>query len=132
MVLAGKLIYRYDDGEDVVTAGQAFYARPGHTAWLAAGTELVKFSPTDRLQGTLEVTRGNLAEMLDERAPPAQGRQAGSRVAVPGLPRPRRGSTGPRATAPQAVRGYSLPPGRKRAGSAGRSAEVLASAPGSR
>ncbi len=65
MVLAGKLIYRYDDGEDVVTAGQAFYARPGHTAWLAAGTELVKFSPTDRLQGTLEVTRGNLAEMLD-------------------------------------------------------------------
>jgi hypothetical protein len=65
MVLTGKLIYRYDDGEDVITGGQAFYARPGHTAWLAAGTELVKFSPTEQLQGTLKVTRENLAQMLD-------------------------------------------------------------------
>jgi len=65
VVLAGKLIYRYGDEEDVITAGQAFYARPGHTAWLAAGTELIKFSPTDRLQETLEVTRENLAELLD-------------------------------------------------------------------
>jgi len=65
LVLSGKLIYRYGDREDVITAGQAFYARPGHTAWLAAGTELVKFSPTEQLQGTFRVTRDNLARMLD-------------------------------------------------------------------
>lgn len=65
LVLRGKLIYRYGDDEDVITAGQAFYARPGHTAWLAAGTELVKFSPTEQLQETFRVTRDNLARMLD-------------------------------------------------------------------
>lgn len=65
VVVTGKLIYRYGDGEDVITAGQAFYARPGHTAWLAAGTELIKFSPTEQLERTLKVTRENLAEMLD-------------------------------------------------------------------
>ena len=64
VVLKGKLIYRYEDGEDVITAGQAFYARPGHTAWLAAGTELVKFSPTDELKKTFGVTRENLAELV--------------------------------------------------------------------
>ncbi|HUU62297.1 MAG TPA: cupin domain-containing protein [Acidimicrobiia bacterium] len=65
VVLKGKLIYRYEDGEDVITAGQAFYARPGHTAWLGAGTELIKFSPTDQLEGTFEVTRDNLAKFVD-------------------------------------------------------------------
>jgi len=65
LLLKGKLVYRYEDGEDVITAGQAFYARPGHTAWLGAGTELVKFSPKDQLQGTFAVTRENLAELLD-------------------------------------------------------------------
>jgi hypothetical protein len=65
LVMRGKLIYRYGDREDVITAGQAFYARPGHTAWLAAGTELVKFSPTEQLQETFKVTRDNLARMLD-------------------------------------------------------------------
>ena len=65
MVLKGTLIYRYEDGEDVITAGQAFYARPHHTAWLAAGTELIKFSPTDILEGTLAVTRENLVQILD-------------------------------------------------------------------
>jgi hypothetical protein len=65
VVLKGKLIYRYQDGEDVITAGQAFVARPGHTAWLGAGTELIKFSPTDQLQAREEVSRENLAELLD-------------------------------------------------------------------
>jgi hypothetical protein len=65
LVIRGKLVYRYPDGDDVITTGQAFYARPGHTAWLAAGTELVKFSPTEQLRGTYGVTRENLAEMLD-------------------------------------------------------------------
>jgi hypothetical protein len=64
-LLKGKLIYRYEDGEDVITEGQAYYARPGHTAWLAAGTELVKFSPKDTLQETFEITRDNLAKFLD-------------------------------------------------------------------
>ncbi len=65
VLLKGKLIYRYEDGEDVITAGQAYYAPPGHTAWLAADTELVKFSPADILEKTFEVTRDNLAKFVD-------------------------------------------------------------------
>ena len=65
LVLSGKLIYRYPDGDDVITAGQAFYARPGHTAWLGAGTELVKFTPTDQLEAREDVSRENLTKFID-------------------------------------------------------------------
>ena len=64
MLLKGKLIYRYEDGEDVITAGQAFYARPGHTAWLGGGTELVKFTPTDQLKAREDVSRENLTKFM--------------------------------------------------------------------
>jgi hypothetical protein len=58
-VLKGKLVYHYADGDDVITAGQAYYARPGHTPELFAGTEIVEFSPTTELQQTMEVVLKN-------------------------------------------------------------------------
>lgn len=61
VVLRGKLVYRYADGsEDVITAGQAYYARPGHLPVLFADTEIVEFSPTDQLTQTIEVVFKNL------------------------------------------------------------------------
>jgi hypothetical protein len=65
VLLKGKLIYRYEDGDDVITAGQAYHARPGHTAWLAAGTELIKFTPTDQLEVREGVSRDNLVKFVD-------------------------------------------------------------------
>jgi hypothetical protein len=65
VLLKGKLIYRYEDGDDVITAGQAYCARPGHTAWVAAGTELVKFTPTDQLEAREGVSRDNLVKFVD-------------------------------------------------------------------
>jgi len=65
VLLKGKLIYRYADGDEVITAGQAYYARPGHTAWLAAGTELIKFTPTDQLLSREGVSRENLVKFVD-------------------------------------------------------------------
>ena len=63
-VLKGKLTYRYSDGtEDTVEAGEAYYARPGHTPVLYAGTEVVEFSPTTELQATLEVVDKNMESM---------------------------------------------------------------------
>jgi hypothetical protein len=60
-VLAGKLVYRYEDGsEDTIVAGEAYYARPGHVPVLFAGTEVVEFSPTVELQKTIEVVTRNL------------------------------------------------------------------------
>ena len=61
IVTKGKLVYRYADGEEVITAGQAYYTRPGHTPQLFAGSEVVEFSPTDLLQKTMEVVLKNIA-----------------------------------------------------------------------
>jgi hypothetical protein len=63
-VVKGKLIYRYTDGtEDTITAGEAYYTKPGHTPTLFAGTEVVEFSPTDELAKTMEVVLKNVEAM---------------------------------------------------------------------
>ena len=59
-MLKGKLVYHYADGDDVVTAGEAYYAQPGHTPEIFAGTEVVEFSPTEELQQTIEVITKNM------------------------------------------------------------------------
>jgi len=59
VVLRGKLVYRYADGEDVIEAGNAYYARPGHRILCFADTEVVEFSPTAEYANTLETTMTN-------------------------------------------------------------------------
>jgi hypothetical protein len=63
VVLKGKLVYHYTDGDDVIEGGQAYYASPGHTPEIFAGTEVVEFSPTDELSQTLEVVERNMQAM---------------------------------------------------------------------
>jgi hypothetical protein len=63
LVLAGSITFRYADGQETIEAGEAYYAPPGHTPVLAAGTEIVEFSPTDLLQQTMEVAGRNAAAM---------------------------------------------------------------------
>jgi hypothetical protein len=61
-VFEGQLTFHYQDGtSDVIGAGEAYYAPPGHTPELKAGTRLVEFSPTAELQQTLEVVTKNMA-----------------------------------------------------------------------
>jgi mannose-6-phosphate isomerase-like protein (cupin superfamily) len=48
-VLSGRVIVRYDDHEEILVAGDAFYMAPGHAPEAEEGTELVQFSPTDQL-----------------------------------------------------------------------------------
>jgi hypothetical protein len=48
-VITGRMTYVADDGDHVVEAGDAFYLPPGHIPKVAAGTELVQFSPTEQL-----------------------------------------------------------------------------------
>jgi hypothetical protein len=62
-VVAGTITFRYADGEEVYEAGDAYYAPPGHAPVIAAGTELVEFSPTEQYARTMEVLGRNLAEM---------------------------------------------------------------------
>ena len=64
IVQSGEITFRYADGtEDRVSAGEVYYARPGHLPVLAAGTELVEFSPTDGIRETMEVVTRNLEAM---------------------------------------------------------------------
>jgi mannose-6-phosphate isomerase-like protein (cupin superfamily) len=60
-VLRGKVTYHYADSSDTIEAGDAYFAPPGHTPELHAGTELVEFSPTAELERTLEVVLRNVA-----------------------------------------------------------------------
>jgi hypothetical protein len=60
-VVSGKVIYRYADRDEVYTAGQAYYGKPGHLPLMFAGTELIEFSPTDELNETMAVVARNLA-----------------------------------------------------------------------
>jgi hypothetical protein len=62
VVLEGTMVFRYTDGsEDVIDAGEAFYARPGHLPLFKAGTRLVEFSPTDEFGKTMLVVSANVA-----------------------------------------------------------------------
>ena len=49
-VLKGRVVVRYDDREDVLGPGDAFYMAPGHAPEAEEGTELIQFSPTDQLE----------------------------------------------------------------------------------
>src|ERR1700742_567310 len=59
-VVQGKLAFRYADREETFEAGDAYYAPPGHTPQLFAGTEIVEFSPTSVLEETVAVVASNL------------------------------------------------------------------------
>jgi hypothetical protein len=60
-VITGKVTFRFSDHEETYEAGDAYYAPPGHTPVLFAGTEVVEFSPTEELDRTIEVVTRNMA-----------------------------------------------------------------------
>ena len=62
-VLKGRVAFRSADGEEVFESGDAYFVGPGHTPVLYAGTELIEFSPTEKLSETLEVVSKNMEAM---------------------------------------------------------------------
>jgi hypothetical protein len=59
-VVKGKVAFRSGGSEEVFETGDAYYVGPGHTPILYAGTEVVEFSPTDKLAETIEVVTKNM------------------------------------------------------------------------
>jgi hypothetical protein len=59
-VIKGKVSFKYGDREETFETGDAYYAPPGHTPVLYAGTEIVEFSPTEELNRTIEVVTKNM------------------------------------------------------------------------
>ena len=54
VVLEGTLVIRYTDNtEDIIEAGEAYYAPPSHLPLFKGGTRLIEFSPTDELDKTM-------------------------------------------------------------------------------
>jgi len=66
VLLSGKVVFRYGAEEEVVNAGDAYYARPGHTALVAAGTELVEFSPSEPARQAEGVSVRNMVAALSD------------------------------------------------------------------
>ena len=63
-VLKGKVKFTFGDGtEEIYEGGDAYYAPPGHTPTLYAGSEIVEFSPSGELQQTIEVVSRNMEAM---------------------------------------------------------------------
>ena len=61
IVVSGRLTMRFADHEETYQAGDAYYAPPGHTPVVTAGTEVVEFSPTELLAQTMAVLGANMA-----------------------------------------------------------------------
>jgi len=60
-VVRGKVTFSYADHAETCEAGDAYYAPPGHTPAIAAGTEIIEFSPTEEYGRTMKVIGRNLA-----------------------------------------------------------------------
>ena len=58
-VLKGRMTFRFDDREEVMEAGDAFYLPAGHIPIVEAGTEYVQFSPSEELHRVSETMARN-------------------------------------------------------------------------
>lgn len=63
-VFKGQLRFRFDDHEEVIEAGEAFYLPPGHIPIVEAGTEYVQFSPSEQLHEVAEMMTRNMEAMM--------------------------------------------------------------------
>lgn len=60
-VIEGKVTFTFADGhQETYEAGDAYYAPPGHTPHLYAGSEVVEFSPSDELAQTMAIVEQNM------------------------------------------------------------------------
>lgn len=67
VVTAGRITFRWPDHEETFSAGDAYYAPPGHLPLIAAGTSVVEFSPAEALGATMAVIEKNLAALNEAR-----------------------------------------------------------------
>jgi hypothetical protein len=63
-VFRGRLTVRYNDHEETIEAGEAYYMPPGHAPAATAGSEFVMFSPTDDLAVSEAQINANMQTMM--------------------------------------------------------------------
>src|SRR4051812_38720538 len=62
-LMAGEITFRFVDHDETYRAGDAYYAPPGHTTLIKAGTEGVEFSPSGLYEQTMAVVAKNLEKL---------------------------------------------------------------------
>ncbi len=60
LVVSGRLTLRYRDHDETFEADDVYHAAPGHLPLVTAGTEVISFSPTVKLEKTNAVLAKNL------------------------------------------------------------------------
>jgi hypothetical protein len=63
-IFKGEMTFNYGDRSETYSAGNVYYAQPGHTPVLGEGLEYVEFSPPEAYAQTMEVASKNLEAML--------------------------------------------------------------------
>ena len=62
-VLEGRAKFTFDDHEETLEAGDAFYLPAGHVPFFDAGTEVLMFSPAEQAHETMDAIRKNMAAL---------------------------------------------------------------------
>jgi hypothetical protein len=60
-LFSGSMTVHYLDRDETIESGQAYYIAPGHLLTFHTDCEALEFTPTDRLEQTLEAVRRNHA-----------------------------------------------------------------------
>lgn len=68
-VLEGEITFRYADHDEVVSAGEVYYAAPGHVPLVKRSAAIIELSRTEQLQATLEAVQAALAAAGTPAAP---------------------------------------------------------------
>jgi hypothetical protein len=64
-VFKGKIILKYKDREETISAGDAYYMEPGHIpTFIEEGTEFLEFSPKEAQDQTMAVIMKNMQKMM--------------------------------------------------------------------
>jgi hypothetical protein len=66
-LLAGRIIVRYVDHDEVINAGELYYMALGHTMAAEAGTVLIEFSPKEEFRKLTEIAEKNFARIAKNR-----------------------------------------------------------------
>ena len=68
-VLSGRVTFRFEDHDEVLEAGDAFYLPPGHIPSVEAGTEYIQFSPSETIHEVSETMTRNFQALMAAGSP---------------------------------------------------------------
>lgn len=55
----GRMTVRYKDHEETITAGEAYYLKPGHNSIITKGTESMEVSPKEKYEKAMRAIRNS-------------------------------------------------------------------------